>query len=93
MDLPLWHWNVITYVLENKINVVSELSRNWNNGGIFGIGSFDEILNLIEILLGISFFVENQINFILQNYYLIKIHNLNSSKMFHCLGLRAIHFR
>lgn len=73
--------------VQSYLDVVFQLSRDWDDRSTFGNGTLYEFHNLIVLLFGLRFF--HQIDFILQNQNMLQFHDFNGSQVLGCLGLWA----
>jgi len=56
-----------------------QLSRNWDDWSTFSDSSFNEFLDITLLSNATSSIFNNDIDFVLNNNNLIKVHNLDSS--------------
>jgi hypothetical protein len=73
--------------LIDGIDIELELGRDGNDWGLAGDSSSDELEDGLVVLLRSLF--SHKIDLVLQNDDLVELHNLNSSQVLGCLGLRA----
>ena len=59
----------------NSIDVVLELGRYWDDWSLLTDGILDEVLNLFVVFNSLLLLFENNINLVLQNDNVLKLHN------------------
>jgi hypothetical protein len=76
-------------VVHDSLDVVAQLSRNRDNGGSFCDSALDKFLNIVLLLDAGVGVVNDDVDFVLQNYDLVQVHDLNSCQVLTGLRLRT----
>lgn len=83
-----WNWDS-AQVINHSVDVVTQLSRDWNDRGALGDGAVNEALDVLLLLDASLGVLNDNVDFVLKNYYLVQVHDLNGSQVLACLRLWA----
>lgn len=86
-EVSLRDGNGLDDALEHGVDVVLELCADWDDGRIAGNRALEEVLDLLVLFLRLL--LGDQIDLVLQDDDGLELHDLNGSKMFGRLWLRA----
>jgi hypothetical protein len=76
-------------VVHYYVDVVLKLSRDWDDRSVLGHGTRDKLLYILVLLLGNTLFLHNQVYLVLNDNYVLELHDLDSGEMLTGLRLRA----
>lgn len=80
-----WNWDS-AQVIDNDINIVLQHSRDWNNGNFSTAANC--LFNGFLLSQHSGFVLDNQVNLVLKDDDMLKLHDIDSNQMLSCLGLR-----
>ena len=84
----MWNRNP-TKVVDNHINIVAFLRRNRNNRCSLGNSVLDKLLDILLLPNTLLLISNNDVDFVLQDYDLVEVHDLNSCQVLTGLRLRT----
>jgi hypothetical protein len=87
-EVTLRNWDSAK-VINYKIYVESLLRGDWDNWRTFSDCAGNKLLDVFVLLDTFLLIANDNVDFVLQDYDLIEVHNLDSGKMFTCLILRT----
>ena len=83
-----WQWDPAE-VVDNGLDVVAHLRRDWEDWSSLSHGTVDELLDVLLLLDAAVDILDNDVDFVLNNDNLVEVHDLYGSEMLTCLGLRT----
>ncbi len=78
-EISFRHRDAPRDVLADAIHVVFELRGNGEDWRVFGNSAIDELEDLFVLFLGLRLL--HQVDFVLENQYVLKLHDLNCGEM------------